>query len=249
MLEPHAGERILEIGFGTGQSLVPLAEAVGEKGKVYGVDLSSRMLDVANARARRAGLDRRVEPRSGDAIQFPFGADSFDAIFASFVLELFATPEIPCVAAECHRVVKGGGRICVLSLQGRQTEPGARPVRMASSEVPWRRRLSTHLPRESFGGSRVPRRQDNFRISIRTTDRDRARRKNRAGLFSAPPPAIRLRRPFARERVPLGACTPPFENLARGFIPGWGIFNRRVEVAGKAHAAELLLPGDRVSGP
>jgi ubiquinone/menaquinone biosynthesis C-methylase UbiE len=43
LLKPQAGESILEIGFGTGHTLVTLAKAVGPKGKVFGLDLSDQM--------------------------------------------------------------------------------------------------------------------------------------------------------------------------------------------------------------
>jgi uncharacterized protein Yka (UPF0111/DUF47 family) len=47
LLKPNAGESILEIGFGTGHSLVSLAKAVGPKGKVFGIDLSDKMAKLA----------------------------------------------------------------------------------------------------------------------------------------------------------------------------------------------------------
>jgi ubiquinone/menaquinone biosynthesis C-methylase UbiE len=111
-----AGEIVLEIGFGTGHGILALAQSVGETGKVYGIDISQRMIDITQSRVNKAGISKRIELKCGDAIQLPFQAKYFDAIFMSFVLELFDTPEIPKVLYECQRVLQSNGRICVVSL-------------------------------------------------------------------------------------------------------------------------------------
>ena len=49
LLSARVGESILEIGFGTGHSLVSLAKAVGPKGKVFGLDLSDKMMKLAKS--------------------------------------------------------------------------------------------------------------------------------------------------------------------------------------------------------
>ena len=116
LLDAHEGERVLEVGFGTGGALASLATAVGVAGKVSGIDISGGMAATAREKLERLGLAGRVDLVLGDAMCLPCETGSFDSVFMSFTLDLFDTPEMPVVLGECWRVLRAGGRICVVSM-------------------------------------------------------------------------------------------------------------------------------------
>ncbi len=118
-LAAKEGETILEIGFGTGHSVVDLAGKVGDSGRIYGIDLSSGMGIIARKRIKQTGLSERAGLSLGDAFRLPFKAESFDAVFISFTLELFDTPEISAVLLECRRILHDEGRLCIVAMSKR----------------------------------------------------------------------------------------------------------------------------------
>lgn len=116
MADFREGEKVLEVGCGTGWALERIARQVGESGKAYGVDLSPKMLEVARERLQKAGLMPRVELVEGDAVKMAFPDDMFDVAFSTHTLELFDTPDIPVVLSEIMRVLRPGGRFVDLSI-------------------------------------------------------------------------------------------------------------------------------------
>jgi len=122
------GDVVLEIGFGTGHCLQRIALSVGKTGKAYGIDISNRMLQITIERLEKAGLMDRVELFHGDASKLPFNNETFDAVFMSFTLELFDTPEILQLLNEVRRVLKVNGRLGVTSLS--RSKGNSLPIRI-----------------------------------------------------------------------------------------------------------------------
>lgn len=115
LLHPQPGERILEIGFGTGYAQQYIAQSV-KNGLSAGLDLSIGMGRVAQRRLSRAGLLDQVDLMRSDTLPIPCQEGVFDGIFTSFTLELFDSPLIPEVLDEIRRVLKPRGRLVVVSL-------------------------------------------------------------------------------------------------------------------------------------
>lgn len=117
------GESALEIGFGTGHCLVEMANAVGPTGKVFGIDISDAMVALTEQLLQKENLADRVHVTRADADTLPYPDASLDAVFTSFTLELFDTPELPKVMGEVKRVLKPGGRFGVVAVSREGKHP------------------------------------------------------------------------------------------------------------------------------
>jgi ubiquinone/menaquinone biosynthesis C-methylase UbiE len=115
ILEPQAGERLLEIGPGTGYYTLDLASWVGDQGAVEIFDIQQEMLDHTLRRAREAGL-WNVNPTRGDAQELGFEDASFDA--AILITTLGEIPDQDAALRQIARVLKPGGRLIVGELFG-----------------------------------------------------------------------------------------------------------------------------------
>ncbi len=115
-LEAAPGDRILEIGCGTGNSLSDLSDKATQSGCVVGNDLSTGMLRQAGQRLIRNKSSSRIFLTQADAVFLPYSGCIFDIAFLSFTLELFSHSEIPVVLAECFRVLKPGAMLGVVSI-------------------------------------------------------------------------------------------------------------------------------------
>ena len=100
------GQRVLDLGSGTGCPALLAAQAVGDGGGVVGLDLAEGMLVVARRKAAALNVSNVVF-RTADITALPFESDSFDAVTSRFCLMFL--PEIPKALAEIARVLKPAG--------------------------------------------------------------------------------------------------------------------------------------------
>lgn len=104
---PRVGDRVLDVGTGTGIVARRVAPLVAPTGAVVGLDANAAMLGIARVVAAREGLD--ITWRQGMAESLPFPDASFDLVLAQYSLMFFA--DVPAALAEMRRVLTPAGRM------------------------------------------------------------------------------------------------------------------------------------------
>lgn len=115
MLRPEPGERLLEIGVGTGYYSLDLADWASPGGTLELFDLQQEMLDHVMRRAGERGVGN-VSPTKGDATALPYEEASMDAAILTAVLG--EIPDGDAALREVARVLRPGGRLIVGELFG-----------------------------------------------------------------------------------------------------------------------------------
>jgi len=141
LLVPKPGEHVVDIGAGPGFLAAEMAAAVGPQGRVYAVEPSASMRELA--RSRHASF----EIRDGAAEALPLPDAAVDVAVATQVLEY--VPDVPAALAEIRRVLRPGGRVLILDTDWDSIVwHSGDPERMRAVLAAWDEHLADpHLPR------------------------------------------------------------------------------------------------------
>ena len=143
MAAPQPGEHVLDIGCGSGTTVLELAARVGPGGHVLGADISNQSAARARQRIADAG-SRHVEVIVADVSCHAFAPNTFDLVFSRFGVMFFSDPQ--AAFANVRRAMKAGGGdwhwLC-----------SARPARVCGRTVRWRL-CATCCPRSLCPGRR-----------------------------------------------------------------------------------------------
>lgn len=107
----RAGERILDVGCGTGVLTRMAREAAGQGGAAVGIDPAERMIEVARETALHEGNDTKFEVAAMEAL--PFADASFDVVLSSLMLHHLPPATKRQGLVEAYRVLKPDGRLVI----------------------------------------------------------------------------------------------------------------------------------------
>ena len=116
LLKLKANEKVLDVGCGNGDLLIELRHKYHHTGPLYGLDIANGILKKAILAGRASGS--KINFSVGDARNIKFSKNHFDAVIIKHVLHNI--PDYEKALAECHRVLKKGGRLA-LAVTGQKT--------------------------------------------------------------------------------------------------------------------------------
>jgi ubiquinone/menaquinone biosynthesis C-methylase UbiE len=116
------GSRVLDVCCGTGASALPVAEVVGQTGKVIGIDLAEQLLELARTKAVQRNLGN-IEFELGDMLSLRFPAASFDGVICVF--GIFFVPDMAKAVSELWSRVRPGGKLAVTTWASNFCKPAS----------------------------------------------------------------------------------------------------------------------------
>lgn len=142
-VELKKGEVVLDLGCGAGLDIYFYAQVVGEKGKVYGLDISEDMVNKAKQNMELVGI-KNAEISIGESDNLPFNDNFFDVVASNGIYNL--SPDKEAVMREVYRVLKPGGRtvFCEIVLKELLSEDERK------SYSDWFRCIGGALPEKDF---------------------------------------------------------------------------------------------------
>lgn len=109
-----SGKRCLDVGTGTGEIAFSLAESAGQDGEVVGVDITPKMLELADKKMQSLNLPKQVRFEQGDALNLNYDDCSFDVVTSGYMLR--NVTDVQKAIGEMYRVLAVGGVAVVAEL-------------------------------------------------------------------------------------------------------------------------------------
>lgn len=143
-IDIRPGSVVLDLGCGGGIDTILAAQRTGPTGRVVALDFLPEMLDRTAQSAAEAGLDN-VEPLEGDLEAIPLPDDRVDVIISNGVINLAVRKGR--VMAECARVLRSGGKLCVSDLT---VEQDGLPPEILTQPAAWAGCVAGALAQDDF---------------------------------------------------------------------------------------------------
>jgi ubiquinone/menaquinone biosynthesis C-methylase UbiE len=111
-MQAKTGDKVLDVGCGSGIDTVALSRIVGSTGQVFGVDYDNEMITESEQHAEKEGVSAWVKHKQADASSLPFDTGYFDSCRSERLFQHLLNPAL--VLNEMTRVTKVGGAVVVL---------------------------------------------------------------------------------------------------------------------------------------
>jgi len=121
LASPIEGERVLDVGCGTGSLTLTLKTSLGARGSVHGIDASPEMINMAQHKALKAGIE--AEFRVGLAQTLPFTDNTFDLVVSQLAIHYLPGDLKVRAFGEMYRVLKPEGRCVIVDFEPPEAIP------------------------------------------------------------------------------------------------------------------------------